>query len=375
MRFFSCAKNQARSGFRDDGFPKEAGRRHEGRGKLQFVMGVTQGNIFPGWMPFVGLFLVTMAGAMFFIPHMISKLEEAGITAPETERGIHKGTIPVGGGLVIVMLVLLLWPMFFVPPAFNLPWAVFAGFASLAGLSWLDDKGVVAIVPRLLMQAGAIGLVLLLLPEGRAVFSGSWPLWADRMLTGVFWMWFINLYNFMDGMDGLAGTETLFICAGLFLVGLPAGLDQHWLYLTVTLAGATFGFLWWNWPPARIFLGDVGSIPMGFILGFLLIQLALHGHLAAAFLLPACFLADASVTLFLRLWNKEPIWRAHRKHFYQRAALALGDHRAVLIRIIMANAALLPLAWLSLIDSKTALSGGAVVVVLLLLFLKRQGGD
>ena len=138
----------------------------------------------------------------------------------------------------------------------------------------------------------------------------------------------------------------------------------------IVLAGATAGFLWHNWPPAKIFLGDVGSIPLGFVLGWLLIQLAAEGYLAAALLLPGYFLADATFTLLRRLLAGEAFWRPHRSHFYQRAALALGGHAPVLWRVVALNTALLALALASLYWPLPAFITGLILVIGMLASLR-----
>lgn len=113
--------------------------------------------------------------------------------------------------------------------------------------------------------------------------------------------------------------------------------------LALALAGAAAGFLRWNWSPARVFLGDVGSVPIGFIGGFLLLALAARGAWAAALILPAYYLADATLTLLRRLLRGERVWEAHRSHFYQRAALAVG-HAPVSARVAVLGVALVAAA-------------------------------
>jgi len=181
---------------------------------------------------------------------------------------------------------------------------------------------------------------------------------AERLLLGLAWLWFVNLFNFMDGIDGLAGSEAIAVAAGYLAVAALAGhLSPLW-ELTLVAAAATAGYLHWNWHPARVFMGDAGSIPLGFLLGWLMIDLALAGHWAAALILPLYFAADATITLARRLLEGRKPWEAHRGHFYQRAVLGGASPAAVVWRVTAANVALLGLALLSLRHPLVALAGG-----------------
>ena len=150
----------------------------------------------------------------------------------------------------------------------------------------------------------------------------------------------------MDGIDGLAGSEAAAIGVGLLLFSaLGSGLDPGMALLAAPILGAALGFLVWNWSPARIFLGDVGSTPLGYLIGFLLLDLAVRGHWKVALILPLYFLADATITLLRRLLRGERIWQAHRQHFYQQAVRRGLGHAAVVRRVIAADLLLIGCAW------------------------------
>ena len=136
------------------------------------------------------------------------------------------------------------------------------------------------------------------------------------MLAG---LWFVNLVNFMDGLDLMTAAEAVPITASVVLLGLLGGVPASTTIVAAALCGALLGFSPFNRTVAKIFLGDVGSLPIGLLLGWCLLQLAYHGQFAAALLLPLYYLADASLTLLRRLIRREPFWAAHRSHFYQRA--------------------------------------------------------
>src|SRR5262249_3508936 len=144
------------------------------------------------------------------------------------------------------------------------------------------------------------------------------------------WIWWINLFNFMDGIDGLAGSEAAAIGGGLLLfANLSAAADPDLVLPAAVLTGAAVRFLAWDWSPAQIFLGDVGSAPLGYLLGYLLLGFAARGHWKIALILPLYFLADATITLGRRLLRGERVWQAHRDHYYQRAVRHGLSHSAV----------------------------------------------
>src|SRR5262249_14823731 len=155
---------------------------------------------------------------------------------------------------------------------------------------------------------------------------------------------------FMDGIDGITAVETVTLALGVSAVAM-LGLhhDARIAMPALALAAGALGFLRWNWPRASIFLGDVGSVPLGFLSGWLLLLLARHGEWAPALILPLYYLADATITLLRRIAAGERFWEAHRSHFYQRALTPDRNHSAVLLLIIGANAALLLLSLFALI--------------------------
>src|SRR6266852_9200091 len=239
----------------------------------------------------------------------------------------------------------------------------------LAAISWIDDLRGLSPAMRLLTQLGTVGLGMIALMPAGPVFQGWLPAGLDALAAGLLWLWFINLFNFMDGIDGLAGSEAAAIAIGLVLfAGVGAGSDPGLAALAVTIVAAALGFLVWNWAPARIFLGDVGSVPLGYLLAFLLLDVAARGRWKIALILPLYFLADATVTLARRLARGEPVWRAHRQHFYQRAVQRGLGHSAVVRRVIAADLLLIACGWASENGWGLAAVGGAAAVVLALLF-------
>ena len=288
------------------------------------------------------------------------------------ERSSHVAPTPRGGGIAVIGASLVGWLALCaagVLPLSNLV-VVFAG-AALAVVSWLDDLRGLSPAIRLLAQFAAVAAGMWALPHD-VVFQGWLPAGLDAIAAALLWVWFVNLFNFMDGIDGIDASEATAIGVGIVLV---AGGDLGLASPAVAIAAAALGFLVWNWAPARIFLGDVGSVPLGYLLGFLLYGLALRGAWQAALILPLYFLADATLTLLRRLVRGERVWQAHREHFYQRAVQRGLGHAAVVARVIAADIVLIACAWAVVRGwGFAALAIAALTVVALLVELGRFRG-
>ena len=192
-------------------------------------------------------------------------------------------------------------------------------------------------------------------------------MWA-LLVAGV---WFVNLANFMDGIDWMTVAETVPVSAAIVLLGLFGAVPVLPALVATALLGAILGFAPFNRPVAKLFLGDVGSLPIGLFLGWLLLQLAGSGHLVAALILPLYYLADATVTLLRRIAKGEPFWQAHRSHFYQRAidggfTVPAIVARVVLVNVVLAALALASVAWPGLAVAGITLLIAAIIVAWLL---------
>ena len=291
------------------------------------------------------------------------------------ERSSHTVPIPRGGGIALVGTVLLAWLALYaagrVSPAIPI---VALGAVLLATICWIDDLRGLSPATRLAAQAAAVALGLSALPaSGNALEDWLGPA-AYFAAAGLVWVWWINLYNFMDGIDGLAGSEAAAIGGGLALfTTIGSGADPALAVLAAAILGAALGFLFWNWSPARIFLGDVGSAPLGYLTGFLLIGLAARGSWRVALILPLYFLADATITLLRRLARGERVWQAHRRHFYQQAVQKGLGHAAVVRRVIAADLLLIGCGWAAQNGWGDAPLGAAAATVAALLALLAAG--
>jgi UDP-N-acetylmuramyl pentapeptide phosphotransferase/UDP-N-acetylglucosamine-1-phosphate transferase len=232
------------------------------------------------------------------------------------------------------------------------------------------------VLPRLLLQAIAVGAIVLASPAELRI-APMFPLWIERALIVLAGLWFVNLVNFMDGIDWITTAEVVPITAAMTMLGLSGEFPPSAAIIAAPLCGAMIGFAPFNRPIASIFLGDVGSLPIGLLLGWCLLQLAFDHHLAAALLLPLYYLADATVTLLRRVMRREPFWVAHRAHFYQRATdngftvlQVVGEVFA--LNIFLAALALTSIAMRSPAADAAFLALGAAAVALVLFHFSRR---
>ena len=278
------------------------------------------------------------------------------------ERSSHVAPTPRGGGLAIVVSLLAGLVALYVVGEINemLLFAVGGGGLAVAVVGLVDDQRGLSPRIRLVVHFAAVVWALYWLcgmpplPVGGGYVVAG-PAWTALGAIGLVWL--LNLYNFMDGIDGIAGVEAVCVALGALLLGGGA----TW----AVLAGAASGFLVLNWPPARIFMGDVGSGFLGFVLGVLAVDAAAWEFvpLASSGILLGVFLVDATVTLFHRWLRGERLSQAHRSHAYQHAARRWGGHRPVVVGVIAINLGwLLPWAWVA--QAWPRWSMAAVVVAL-----------
>lgn len=295
--------------------------------------------------------------------------------ANPNERSSHVTPTPQGGGVGVIVATVVAVSA----ASVALPWselalsslvAALAAAIALAALGLVDDLRGLGVAPRLAIQALAVAAVVWSLPSSLQAIPGvAW--WIDRPAIFLALLWFVNVANFMDGVDWMTVAEVVPITAALSIGGWMGALPQEAMIVALALLGAMLGFAPFNKPVARLFLGDVGSLPIGLLLGWMLVLLAGSGHLVAAVLLPLYYLADATITLMLRRMRGERIWQAHRSHYYQRATVHGLAVRQVVGRVFAANVVLAALALATiatdapLIEALAAIGGIGVVASLL----------
>ncbi|GIK99602.1 MAG: glycosyl transferase [Alphaproteobacteria bacterium] len=325
--------------------------------------------------------LLVLAAVAALTGLVLRWLERRAVLDHPGPRSSHELPTPRGGGIAVLAVLLPAWAVLALlegGAAAGRTWPVLAAALLLAAVSWVDDLRPLSAAWRLPVHVLAVAIGSIAAGEDM-VFQGLLPGWLDLLAAGLFWLWFLNLFNFMDGIDGISGTEAMSVGAGLALVLLVApGTGGDALPLAgfgLTLAAAAAGFLWWNRPPARLFLGDVGSIPLGFLMGWLLLEAARGGAWAAALILPAFYLVDASWTLAVRLARGISPLEPHAEHVYQRAVREKGrSHGQVVAALAVANLALIALALGAEREGErlAALAGAAAVVALLIRRLLRE---
>lgn len=300
------------------------------------------------------LLIVSLAVLAWFLTALLRRyaLARSLLDVPNA-RSSHSLPTPRGGGVAIVVAFLAgLCLAFFagLGIAAELFYALLGAGLGIALLGFLDDHGHIAARWRLLghFLAAAWALYWLGGLPPLAVFGGLLQLsWIGHVLAAFYLVWLLNLYNFMDGIDGIASVEAICVCLGGAI--LYALLETSLLtdLLLLMLAAAVLGFLLWNFPPARIFMGDAGSGFLGIVLGVLSLQAAwispvlLWGWL----ILLGVFIVDATLTLLRRLLRGEKVYEAHRSHAYQYASRQFGRHLPVTLAVLAINLFwLLPMA-------------------------------
>jgi UDP-N-acetylmuramyl pentapeptide phosphotransferase/UDP-N-acetylglucosamine-1-phosphate transferase len=295
-------------------------------------------------------------------------------------RSSHVTPTPQGGGIAVITATAIAVVLTGLLGALDLGAAipiVLAAAFCLAAVGMIDDLRPIPVVPRLALQFAAITLLLATLPPQVRILEAI-PISLERALLILGLLWFVNLVNFMDGLDWMTVAEMLPIMSALAAFALFGEAPPEVLPIALALAGALLGFAPFNRPVARLFLGDVGSLPIGLLTGWCLIELASHQHFAAALLLPLYYLADATITLFRRVVVGERFWDAHRSHFYQRATDNGFSVRRVVTEIFLLNLVLAGLAAISIaarstgVDLATLALGTLGVTVVLVRFSRAR---
>ncbi len=283
-------------------------------------------------------------------------------------RSLHDKPVPRGGGwaLLAVLFPLLIGGIAVLASDIRHAGIALAVFL-LAAVSWIDDRRHVNPALRLFVHVLTAWLGSLAFSPEQTILGGAVPFWLDRTLMILGWVWFINLYNFMDGIDGITSVETVSISTGLLIVLAVSQISDPFAgFLALILIGSCMGFLAHNWHPAKIFLGDVGSVSLGYLVGFCLISLAVKGYPAAALILPLYYLTDSGITIARRALRGEKVWEAHRQHFYQKAALKAGSHSRVVALIVFADIGLILAAAFSVFRPIMGMFAGFLLVAILL---------
>ena len=322
------------------------------------------------WDLVATLFFLITACCFVLTKAIIAPLHQHALVDHPNERSSHLIPTPRGGGLAVISSLLLAFTLAssdwlsLIPPSFALKLGVLV--LALAIISWIDDLKNLGALLRFGSHIIAVVAALYLGLVTGPFFGTFFDPVVELLLIGLGWVWFINLFNFMDGIDGIAGIEALSIGLGSTALILYTEGEQTTAIIGLFLAASSLGFLPLNWNPAKIFMGDVGSIPLGFLCAWVLLSLASQEMGAAAFILSLVFFADASLTLLKRLFLGEKIWQAHNQHFYQQAVQRGMSHSQITIGAACANCVLVSIALWSIGGHPLAAIAAAFCVIGLL---------
>lgn len=272
-------------------------------------------------------------------------------------RGTHTNAIPRGVGLSVVIVCLISLTALglnnaYFPTSFAVGLVI--GGILIATIGFMDDHQHVASIIRLCVQSLSVGFILFLMGGFPDLYFLGYVFhvgWIGHIVAFIGMLWFVNLYNFIDGIDGQAGTETIFICLNLGSMAYLLGfISLTWLMLVV--ATSMLAFLCWNWQPAKVFMGDVCSAFLGFLFASLMAFTARDNTIPILcwLILLSLPIIDMTYTLVLRLLKGYSYNEAHNWHAYQHAVVRYGSHQAVVLRGLAINIFwLAPLAWAAFI--------------------------
>lgn len=319
-----------------------------------------------------GLLLLAAITSALLIAALMPLLQRYALARPNA-RSSHTEPTPQGAGVAIIavpVVVLLLGYLFGDQEEWQLLLA--ASLALLAITGAVDDVYPLPVLVRLIIQILAAYLVVIARPDEKQIFEFL-PSWLETLGLVVGLVWFINLTNFMDGIDGITVVQKSCVSLGvvLLLANLASPAGSYVSPVAISLLGALIGFIPFNKHVASAFMGDVGSLPIGALTGWMLIIVAAEGFVAAALLLPMYYLADATVTLYRRWKRGEKLHHAHRSHFYQLAVQRGFRVPEVTNRILGLNVTLGLLALLSVeiaspvVDIAVVIAGAILTAALM----------
>ena len=298
------------------------------------------------------LSFVTSLGITYALIPMFHKLH---VTDVPSNRKIHTRVVPSGGGVAIAftLIAALVVYYFRIDQSFSLLYLI-SSIAIMSIVSFMDDVKTLSPLTRILLHI--VGVFLMFSALEHQLSLKVYIFFFISTLA------FVNFYNFMDGLDGLAASGGVHIGVSILILSLLIPINPQTQYVALVLACACLGFLVLNWTPAKIFMGDAGSIVIGTVSAWLLLDLVFSGHFITAAIIPAYLMSDAGVTMLMRLFKGEKIWLPHLKHFYQKEFKRCDSHRSVVLKIIGINFVLMLLSVMSVYLPVLAFVLAAVVV-------------
>jgi UDP-N-acetylmuramyl pentapeptide phosphotransferase/UDP-N-acetylglucosamine-1-phosphate transferase len=307
-------------------------------------------------LAFAVAFVASAAALASVLIYVLRPLLLRYLLAHPNARSSHTQATPQGAGVGVIIALLIIcaaaWLLWQAPVGAMALVPALAAALGLMVLGLADDAHALPVSWRFIGQTLAALVMVLSLPEGLRLFTGFLPFIVERALLVLGTVWLVNAVNFLDGLDWITAAQVVPMTLGVaVLAGLntvPASVG----FLALVLLGAMLGFAPFNKHPAKVFLGDAGSLPIGLLLAFMLIYVA-GTDLAAALLLALYAVADSTITLIRRALNGEHIFSAHRSHFYQRAVIAGMTPPQVTARIFLLGSLLASLAIAAVILDST----------------------
>jgi len=298
-----------------------------------------------------------------------------GMVDTPNKRTLHEGDIPTGGGLSIALIMLIALGIMMLTAVEGARHAniLVIVIILLSTLGWMDDRYGVAPLVKFIIQIGIAIFMIGSVGAVRSLDIGGVPISLEGYFAEIFtivWIvWLVNSYNFMDGIDGLAASQSAITSCTLGIWFNMYGDVLVSLFCYVIMA-ASLGFLVWNWSPARIFMGDVGSVALGGVFATLFLMGNVEHNIpfSSFVILLAIFLADTTITLVRRLVCGKAVWQAHKEHYYQRAITAGVGHGQVTIAIILGSVLMAVLATLDMSRTEPKIMWLLITILVLITF-------
>jgi len=291
------------------------------------------------------LVLLSFILSIILVKWLINLTFRFNIVDKPSSRRVHSKVTPTGGGLALVIIFCLLLPTFeyfYLGKLYNSEKIILI-FVPIALVSFLDDIAEVPILFRLLIHIICSVLAVMWLIHPHKILHSELSLNIDLIIGSFALLTFLNVYNFLDGIDGITVSESIHLSLVILILCFIKHdiIPNVWTIITVAsiILGWSCGFILFNWQPASIFIGDVGSISLGFILGICLLTIASGSDrlFAACVISSLYYIADGGLTLLIRLVKREKIWQPHLQHFFQKAVKKGLSHKIVVLRIIKCN--------------------------------------
>lgn len=325
------------------------------------------------------LFIFALVACSLLTKILIKYLPYFGLVDIPSNRRVHKIPTPRGGGLAIatVFIIGFIGFEYLAIGSLDQSSKIVPIFLLVTSVSFLDDIKSLPVFVRLVIHLICANLAIFFFLYPTPLFHHELPLLIDLVVSTIGLVAFLNIFNFLDGIDGITAVESihLSICI-LMLCYLKSDIIINAnliMIISTIIFGCSIGFLMFNWHPAKIFIGDVGSIGIGFLIGLclLLISASSERLFAASAIASLYYLADGGLTILIRLLNKEKIWQPHLKHFFQQAVKNGKTHQQVVSRIILCNFFLMLLAINALYYPAISIMLALLVVMITLINLAK----